>query len=130
MAFSIVMIFPSIILIYISFKMLLETNHETDIFLGDNTLTVVKKAIFCRRIIQNYQKNDLSRIEFTHRIMQRKGRRNRIRNHNIYELFLIFKNGQREQILIDSGLSKIYTDEEIIFLANYINNYINNQIRL
>ena len=84
--------------------MLLETNHETDIFLGDNTLTVVKKAIFCRRIIKNYQKNDLSRIEFTHRIMQRKGRRNIIRNYNIYELFLIFKNGQRELILIDSGL--------------------------
>ena len=48
MVFSIVMTIPSIILIYISFKMLLETNHETDIFLGDNTLTVVKKAIFCR----------------------------------------------------------------------------------
>ena len=43
-------------------------NYKLDIFLGDNTLTVVKRALCCwRKITTNYQKNDLSRIEFTHR---------------------------------------------------------------
>ena len=44
----------------------------------------------------------------------------------IHELFLIFKNGQREKIFY----AEHYYDEEMNFLAYYINSYINNQIRL
>ena len=110
-------------------------NYKLDIFLGDNTLTVVEKAFCCRRpVTTNYQKNDLSRIEFTrtitkHRSSGRRGRR-RVYIVNTFELFFIFKNGQSKCILKDQESNRTYTDEEMQFLVNYINNYINNQIRL
>ena len=128
-----IIISPGIfIFIYGAISILCYRNYKLDIFLGDNTLTVVKRALCCwRKVTTNYQKNDLSRIEFTHRETKHRKRTRRGRysttTYDTYELFFIFKNGQRERILIDEEqkLRFKYTDEEKQFLVNYINNYIN-----
>ena len=115
--------------IVISISWLFVPNYSEDIILGDNSITIVKKAICCRRLISSYQKNDLSGAEFAIRTGERKvrtKRSSRIVTFKIYELFLIFKNGQKEIIL---GGEDFYNDE-FNFLAYYINNYINDQIIL
>ena len=115
--------------IVISISWLFVPNYSEDIILGDNSITIVKKAICCRRLISSYQKNDLSGAEFAIRTGERKvrtKRSSRIVTFKIYELFLIFKNGQKEIILDGED----FYNDEFNFLAYYINNYINNQIIL
>ena len=124
---GIIVIIAGIIFFGLAISKLFTTNYKAEIILGDNTLTVIKKALCCRRNITNYHKNDLSRIEFTHKtIRRRKGRKTRI--IYIYELYFIFKNGKKELILFDKDYFKLYLNEEKKFLVYYINNYINNQI--
>ena len=43
-----------------------DVNYKEEIILGDNTLTIVKKGMCCRRKVTNYQKNELLRIAFIH----------------------------------------------------------------
>ena len=124
----------SMILIVGIMKMLFDVNYKAEIILGEYTLTVVKKALCCRKKVENYQKNDLFRVEYTHSTTKRRVRRgkrgSRIATFNIFELFFIFKNGHKEKILYDESESKIYTFAEIQFLIYYINGYINNQIKI
>ena len=105
-------------------------NYSVHIILGDNSITIVKKAICCRKLISNYQKNDLSGSDFTFRIEKRRLKtknRSYIHTYHIHELFLIFKNGQKEEIL---HTEDCFNDEEMNFLVYYINSYINNKIIL
>ena len=104
------------------------TNYKVDIFLGDNNLTVVKKALCCGiKVTKNYQKIDLSGIEFTCKKKERYYSRGGPTIVNKYELIFNFKNGQRERILKDEDPSEIYSYEEMEFLENYINYYINRE---
>ena len=128
----------SIIIFSASFTCLMITifynvNYKAEIILGVYTLTVVKKALCCRKKVENYPKDDLFRVEYTHSTTKRRVRRGkrgtRIATFNIFELFFIFKNGHKEKILYDEAESKIYTFAEIQFLVYYINSYINNQIK-
>ena len=126
---GIIVIIAGIIFFGVAISKFFTTSYKAEIILGDNTLTVIKKALCCRRKVTNYHKNDLSRIEFTHKTTKRRnGRRTRI--IDIYELYFIFKNGQKELILFDKDDFELYLDEEMKFFAHYINNYINNQIIL
>ena len=106
------------------------TDYKADIVLGDNTLTIVKYALCCKREVTNYQKNDLSRITFTYKRITRRVSRKTRNTYDTYKLIFIFKNDKKETILYDEGFCKTYTDQERQFLVNYINNYINNLIVL
>ena len=126
----IILLIMGIIAMILGIRHFFYTNYKADIILGDNTLTVVKKAMCCRRPeTTNYQKNDLSRIEFIYKVVKRRTSRKSTNYYDAYELIFIFKNDKKERILYDEGLCKTYTDQERQFLVNYINNYINNQIR-
>ena len=129
-----VIVFFTILLICLIITIFYDVNYKAEIILGDNTLTVIKKAFCYRKKVENYQKNDLFRVEYTHSTTKRRVRRgkrgSRIATFNIFELFFIFKNGHKEKILYDESESKIYTFAEIQFLIYYINGYINNQIKI
>ena len=114
---NVVLMIFGIIFISVGISLFFFPIYKVDIFLGDNTLTVVKKGYCCGiKVTTNYQKNDLSGIEFICK-----------KEFYKYELFFNFKNGQRERILKDEYQSKVYTDEEVEFLENYINYYINRE---
>ena len=126
----IIILIIGIITMSLGIRYFFYTDYIADIILGDNTLTVVKKALCCRKPVTiNYQKNDLSRIEFIYKVVKRRTSRKSTNYYDAYELIFIFKNDKKERILYDEGQCKTYTDQERLFLVNYINNYINNQIR-
>ena len=124
----IIIIIASIIYIIAIIYTFFDLNYKVDIILGHNILTVVKNAMCCRKKVTNYQKNDLSSIEFTYKETYHKTGKGGVTIYT-YKLFFIFKNGQRERIFIDKDQERIFYEEEMEFLVNFINNYINNQIR-
>jgi len=130
-----VIVFFTILLICLIITIFYDVNYKAEIILGDNTLTVIKKAFCYRKKVENYQKNDLFKAEYIHSKAKRRVRRRKhgtfIITVHIFELFFIFKDGHKEKILYDQeDDSKIYTYAEMKFLVNCINNYINNQIKI
>ena len=105
-------------------------DYSKNIILGDNSITIVKKAICCRKLTSSYQKNDLSGAELTFRTEKRRVKAGKGINYmatfRIHDLFLNFKTGQREVIFHGEN----YYEEEMNFLVYYIKSYINNQIIL
>ena len=92
-----------------------------EFILSESSLTVVKKAILCRRDNKIYQKADISRFDFTKtRREKRKGS-----YYHTYEIILVFKNGNIEKIFSNTVIGETFYEEERNYVLYYINNYLN-----
>ena len=87
-----------------------DVNYKEEIILGDNTLIIVKKGMCCRRKVKLSKKWVIKKSFYSLMTKRRIIGKHRIRliTFNIFELFFIFKNGHRENIIWLRAIKNIY----------------------
>jgi len=105
--------------IYLLFKMYV----SVDFFMGENTLTVKRKALLWRKVT-TYNPGELQKVDFYYELTKSQDSEEGGNMYN-YSLVIIEKNGKVESIFsISYGCPK-FTTEEIGYFLYYINTHIN-----
>jgi hypothetical protein len=112
---SFFIIIVSIYILFFSISPLLSTDNVIQISLEDTYVTIIGKAVCCRKKNRVFSKNQLIRLD-----LEEEEVKNKI-NYKVFRVFLIFNKGKE---LLFIGNSEKYTIEEIRYLLFYVNNHI------
>ena len=96
--------------------------NDTYFIMGPNTLKIIQKALFRKKII-TYNPGEIERVDFNHNFHYHDDEDGGGYIHS-YSLDVVLKNGRTKNYCNLSNSSKIFTNEEIAYFLYFINSHI------
>ena len=109
---------------------LFKYGYTVNIILEENFIKVISKAFCCINKVINFQKENLFRIEFDQKSTKHHSRLRGAYYLHTYQLIFFLKGNLQKEIFSSTTHVVQFSDEEMKFITNFVNDYIKNKIKI